>query len=611
MPNYTLLLIDYEPRSIERMRRPLEQYGIRVEVATDGVAGLTAFERLQPDAVIVEAMLPKRHGFEVCHEIKKTAHGKRTPVIVTTGVYKGRRYRTQAMHIHGADEYLEKPLTDDQIVSTVRRLLSERPERPEPAPAAAAFTPTAPRSEPPAIETDHADIFEIVDESLSLPRSSTPAAPESRAPIPARRTSVVDDLTEDEISARLDALLPSDPTMSTEVSWEAGNAVGHLDSAASPAQTPVAVEVADAPEPIEDVVQEILSDFPPVPDVGALPEDIPVDPRAVDLPSTPSEGLVVPFDPDRTSRRKDSPGAGSSPPRAVGTAAVAPVVQLAELPVAPSVPRVEIPLTESYEAPKRGLPWWIWVAILAGLASGGYFAYSRFQPTEVVSTPASSPVIPSPVAVPTTREPAASALAAEPVAAPTSGPASVPVPAASLPRPAVDPPKPAAAPPKPPSATASSAPTGPSAIPTIKEFRGAPAQSPSPVQSPSENLEDPSLASVPVAPVIPAPAPARVAAQRGDLVSINEVDSPPISIDKPAPQYTSLGRTRRQQGTVVMEVLVDETGRVADVRLVRGIEGSDLNQAAMQAARSWVYRPAEKDGVPVRVWRPEQVRFKL
>ena len=146
----------------------------------------------------------------------------------------------------------------------------------------------------------------------------------------------------------------------------------------------------------------------------------------------------------------------------------------------------------------------------------------------------------------------------------------------------------------------------------IKEFRATPAPNQAAAAAPSENLEDPSLASVPVAPVTaPGPAPARLAVRPGDLLSINDVDRPPTSIDKPAPQYTPLGRTRRQQGTVVMEVLVDETGRVADVRLVRGIEGSDLNQAAMQAARSWVYRPAEKDGVPVRVWRPEQVRFKL
>jgi protein TonB len=94
-------------------------------------------------------------------------------------------------------------------------------------------------------------------------------------------------------------------------------------------------------------------------------------------------------------------------------------------------------------------------------------------------------------------------------------------------------------------------------------------------------------------------------------VALDQVDSPPIGLQKPAPQYTALARTRRQEGTVVMDILVDETGHVADVRLVRGIPGSDLDAVAMSAVRSWVYKPAEKDGVPVRVWRPEQIRFKL
>jgi len=99
MADYTILIIDYEPRSIERLRAPLVRAGYRVEVAKDGKAGILKFHEIEPAAVIIEAMLPKRHGFEVCQELKQTPHGSRCPVLIATSVYRGRRYRHQAMHL--------------------------------------------------------------------------------------------------------------------------------------------------------------------------------------------------------------------------------------------------------------------------------------------------------------------------------------------------------------------------------------------------------------------------------------------------------------------------------------------------------------------------------
>jgi TonB family protein len=630
MSNYTLLLIDYEPRSIERMRRPLEQAGIRVEVATDGAAGLEAFDRLQPDAVIVEAMLPKRHGFEVCQEIKKSANGKRTPVIVTTGVYKGRRYRTQAMHIHGADEYLEKPLTDEQIVQTVKRFLAERPERPASAPAPAPPpTPvaTAPRPAPPAptpldLSGDDSDLFEIIDESLSLPTASAapkapPAPTPPTPPTPVRSTSVVGDMTEDEISARLDALLPSDPAVSTEVSWESGRAVGHLESQPEPQGRTVAVADEPVVEPIRDVAAEILADFPPMPEVGALPDDIGMDPSNLDIAPPQAEAQVFDFDAGRQARKKGR-GATEAPAapkplaeRSHGTSAVAPVVELARAPVVAEAPLVTPPLTESYETPKRGLPIWVWGLAVAGLAAGAYFAFLRTPPPAADPAPAATtaPEIPPPPAAPETQAETPGPVAAAPEpqvkrAAPIAAAPVDPAPLATIP--------PASRPQDPPPASSILAwtPAKPAARPVTSP---APPDTvpPTPSAPVNETFDDPSLAVAPVAPAVAVPAATKPATRAGDLVSINDVDSPPIGLEKPSPQYTTLGRTRRQEGNVVFEVLVDETGRVADIRLIRGIAGSDLNDAAMNAARSWVYKPAVKDGVPVRVWRPEQVRFKL
>jgi DNA-binding response OmpR family regulator len=125
MANYTILLIDYNPRSIDVLRAPLENAGYRVVVARDGMAGVRAFHDLKPDLTLVEAMLPKKHGFDVCHELKATDHGRKTPVLILTGVYKGRKYRSQAMHQYGCDRYLEKPLSSEDLLAAIRSFLAE------------------------------------------------------------------------------------------------------------------------------------------------------------------------------------------------------------------------------------------------------------------------------------------------------------------------------------------------------------------------------------------------------------------------------------------------------------------------------------------------------
>jgi DNA-binding response OmpR family regulator len=147
-----ILIIDYEPRGIKQLSDPLEQAGYDLFLAKDGVAGLKAFEEYKPDLVLVEAMLPKRHGFEVCQEIKRSEQGRHTPVVIVTSVYKGRKYRSQAIHQYGSNEYLEKPITPEKLLETVTMLLGDRARHPPPpaplpqaAPPPKPAAPSAPR----------------------------------------------------------------------------------------------------------------------------------------------------------------------------------------------------------------------------------------------------------------------------------------------------------------------------------------------------------------------------------------------------------------------------------------------------------------------------------
>ena len=126
MRDYTILLIDYDPDSSARLCRPLIQAGYRVEIATDGLAGISRFHQLTPDLTLIEAMIPKKHGFEVCQELKRTEHGQSTQVWILTSVYKGRKYRTQAYHHYKCDQYLEKPISEEELMASVNGYFDER-----------------------------------------------------------------------------------------------------------------------------------------------------------------------------------------------------------------------------------------------------------------------------------------------------------------------------------------------------------------------------------------------------------------------------------------------------------------------------------------------------
>jgi len=227
MADYTILIIDYEPRSIERLRAPLERAGYSVAVAKDGKAGIEKFHEIEPAAVIIEAMLPKRHGFEVCQELKQTPHGSRCPVMIATSVYRGRRYRHQAMHLYACDAYLEKPLLEQDLLSTVETALQDYAEARattvedsaesmeiDTANLAAEVATEAPSGDEP-VSPDPAATMEIDTTHLStgVEKPSNPdATPSNGSPRPAAQAAADDADDDFDILDRLDSLLSDDPS---------------------------------------------------------------------------------------------------------------------------------------------------------------------------------------------------------------------------------------------------------------------------------------------------------------------------------------------------------------------------------------------------------------
>jgi len=122
-----ILIVDYDAVSLEILAGILEPCKFQIIKAADGQAAYEKFKEEKPDAVILEAILPKIHGFDLTKRITEESRG-RVPVIIVTGLYRGPQYRLEALSTFGATDYFEKPVDRERLVRTVMSLLSEEEE---------------------------------------------------------------------------------------------------------------------------------------------------------------------------------------------------------------------------------------------------------------------------------------------------------------------------------------------------------------------------------------------------------------------------------------------------------------------------------------------------
>ncbi len=118
MAEKKILIVDFDIKSLESIAEIFENHNIQIVKARDGAAAYEKFQEEKPNLVILEAMLPKLHGFDLTQKIVKESKGS-VPVIIVTGVYKGHQYRNEAMRNFGASGYFEKPLDTKKLLNEV------------------------------------------------------------------------------------------------------------------------------------------------------------------------------------------------------------------------------------------------------------------------------------------------------------------------------------------------------------------------------------------------------------------------------------------------------------------------------------------------------------
>lgn len=118
-----VLVVDDEPEIRQLVDHTLRSKGYAVELAEDGAEALEKAERLVPDLVLLDAMLPKVHGFEACRRIKASPRTRAVPVVMMTAIYRGWRFAEDARETYGAEDYVEKPFRLDDLLRRVEEAL--------------------------------------------------------------------------------------------------------------------------------------------------------------------------------------------------------------------------------------------------------------------------------------------------------------------------------------------------------------------------------------------------------------------------------------------------------------------------------------------------------
>ncbi len=121
MRSTSVLAIEDDPDILELVQYNLERQGFTVHTATDGESGLKAATELQPNIILLDIMLPGIDGLEVCQRLKKSEEAKAIPIIMLTA--KSEESDVVVGLEIGADDYVTKPFSPNELVARIRTVL--------------------------------------------------------------------------------------------------------------------------------------------------------------------------------------------------------------------------------------------------------------------------------------------------------------------------------------------------------------------------------------------------------------------------------------------------------------------------------------------------------
>jgi DNA-binding response OmpR family regulator len=121
---HRILIVDDEPNIVLALELLMKKEGYEVHTVDDGERAVQAAKELQPDLILLDIMMPKMDGYEVCQRIRSDALLKDVSIIMLTA--KGREVEREKGLALGADHYITKPFSTRQVVMKVKEILAAR-----------------------------------------------------------------------------------------------------------------------------------------------------------------------------------------------------------------------------------------------------------------------------------------------------------------------------------------------------------------------------------------------------------------------------------------------------------------------------------------------------
>ncbi|AWJ83751.1 two-component system response regulator [Azospirillum sp. TSH58] len=118
----TILVADDEPSIVLSLQVLLQKAGFAVRIARNGEEALDSVAESTPDLILLDAMMPRRDGFDVCQSLRANPAYQSLPIIMLTA--KSRDVERQKGMALGATDYITKPFSTRDLVTTVRKYLN-------------------------------------------------------------------------------------------------------------------------------------------------------------------------------------------------------------------------------------------------------------------------------------------------------------------------------------------------------------------------------------------------------------------------------------------------------------------------------------------------------
>ena len=121
-----ILLVDDDPDFCEATKIILKSKSYEVSIAYDGVEGWEKVKAERPDLIVLDVMMPKKDGYEVCKELKADKEYADIPVILLTAVAENvpsTRYTTRMGMEIEAEDYIDKPVEPSELVKRIEALI--------------------------------------------------------------------------------------------------------------------------------------------------------------------------------------------------------------------------------------------------------------------------------------------------------------------------------------------------------------------------------------------------------------------------------------------------------------------------------------------------------